>query len=98
MQDYPGRFGLFASLPLPNLDAALMEIEYAYQTLKADGISLYSSVGEQYIGDPAFAPVFDELNRRRAVVFLHPVTGPSLSSCYSQSRIIRKARQQITGS
>jgi 6-methylsalicylate decarboxylase len=74
MQDYPGRFGLFASLPLPNLDAALMEIEYAYQTLKADGISLYSSVGEQYIGDSAFAPVFDELNRRQAVVFLHPVT------------------------
>ncbi len=72
VRDYPGRFGLFASLPMPDVDGALKEIDYAFGTLKADGINLMTSFGDRWPGDPAFDAVFQELNHRKAVVYFHP--------------------------
>jgi predicted TIM-barrel fold metal-dependent hydrolase len=74
VRDHPGRFGGFASLPLPDLDAALVELDHALGTLGLDGVVLMTNYGGVYLGDPSFAPLFDELDRRGAVVFLHPTS------------------------
>ncbi len=74
MADHPGRFGVFAMLPMPYIDECLKEIEYAFDTLKVDGIGMMTSYGDKWLGYPQFAPVFDELNRRKATVYTHPTT------------------------
>ena len=75
--DRPARFAGLATLPLPDVDAALAEIAYAFDALKLDGTVLMSNYEGRYLGNPDFAPVLDELNRRGATLFVHPTEGPS---------------------
>lgn len=71
---HPDRFGLFASLPLPEVDGALVELARAFDTLNADGIVMMTNTRGHYLGDSRFAPVLAELDRRKAIVFLHPTS------------------------
>ena len=71
--DHKGRYGLFAAVPMPDVDAALKEIAYALDTLRADGIGFMTSYGDLWPGDQRFAPVFEELNRRHAIAYFHPL-------------------------
>jgi predicted TIM-barrel fold metal-dependent hydrolase len=72
----PSRFAALALLPLPDIDAALAELAHALDVLGLDGVALFSNVAGTYLGDAAWDPLFDELNRREAYVFVHPVHGP----------------------
>lgn len=74
--DYKGRFGILAALALPDIDGSLRAIEYAFDTLKLHGIGILTSYGNRWIGHPTFTPVFEELNRRKAVVYTHPTVAP----------------------
>jgi len=79
-RDHEGKFGYFACLPLPDIAASLAELDYAYDHLQADGVCLETNAKGLYLGDPTFTPLFDALERRQAVLFLHP-TSPA---CFEQ--------------
>src|SRR5437870_1934530 len=73
MQDYPKRFGFFASIPFPDVQSSLKEIAYAYDTLKCDGISIYTNDQQgHWPGDPHLEPIWEELGRRKAILYMHP--------------------------
>jgi 6-methylsalicylate decarboxylase len=99
VRDRPGRYGLFAPLSMLDIDATLKEIEYALDTLKADGVNLQTNYGDKWLGDPMYQPIFGELNRRKAVVYVHPLVasccGRLMSAYFARSskcRTIRRAR------
>ena len=77
VQGHPGRFAALAVLPLSDIDASLSEVRFALDERGFDGIGLYSNADGVYLGDARFAPLFEELNRREAVVFVHPAQPPS---------------------
>ena len=77
MRGYPDKFGAIGILPLPNVDLALREIDYIYNTLKLDGVVLFASYGTSFLGDPVFDPILAALDARDAVVFVHPNSHPS---------------------
>lgn len=87
VRTHPGRFGYFASLPMPDVEAALAEIAFAFDRLGVDGVILETHSDGAYLGAPQFAPIFAELNRRAATVFLHP-TSPA---CFEQLGLGRPA-------
>jgi predicted TIM-barrel fold metal-dependent hydrolase len=72
--DHKNRFGSFAMLPMHDMDAALKELTYALDVLKADGIGLLTSYGDKWLGHPKFEPVMTELNRRKAILYTHPTS------------------------
>jgi 6-methylsalicylate decarboxylase len=88
VRDYPKRFGCFAALPMMDTDGALKEIAYACDTLKTDGFGLWTSYMDKWIGSADFWPIFEELNRRNAVVFYHPARNTCCREIPDQSGII----------
>ncbi|MEU6404192.1 amidohydrolase family protein [Streptomyces sp. NPDC046985] len=76
VKDKPDRYGLFAVLPLPDMDGALAEVAFALDELGADGVGILSNIDGRYLGDPEFEPLWQELDRRGAVVFIHPEAPP----------------------
>jgi predicted TIM-barrel fold metal-dependent hydrolase len=74
MSDFPRRYGMYVNVPLPDIDGTLKEIEYGMDVLKADGVSVFTSYGDKWLGDPYFEPIYAELHRRKAVLYTHPTS------------------------
>lgn len=77
---HPDRFGLFAVTPLPDVEGALLEIDYAFDVLKADGIVMETNFHGLYLGDEKLEQVFASINRRQGTLFIHP-TNPHCPCC-----------------
>ncbi len=83
VRDHPGRYLQLVYMPLPDVDAALKEIAYGFDTLKVVGAGFATSYGGKYVSDPDFAPVWDELNRRSAIAYFHPLAPACCSSLFA---------------
>ena len=79
VHDHPNRFGFFAPVPLPDTEGSLREIDYAFGSLRADGINFLSNYDGKWLGNPAFTPVMEELDRRKALVYVHSTFSPCCS-------------------
>jgi len=79
VHERPDRFASFACIPLPDIDASLEELSYAVDVLRLDGVVLFTNSRGVYLGDATLEPVFEELERRKAVVFVHPNPSPDPS-------------------
>ncbi|MCK8782857.1 amidohydrolase [Roseomonas sp. NAR14] len=73
-QQFPRRLGFFAALPLPDIEGSLAETAHALDALKADGVYLFTNYDNRWLGDQAFHPLYEELERRRAVAATHPIS------------------------
>ena len=73
MLDHPGRFALFAPLSMMDITETLKEIDYVFDTVRAHGVGLQTNYGDKWLGNPLYSPVWEELNRRKAVVYVHPL-------------------------
>jgi predicted TIM-barrel fold metal-dependent hydrolase len=80
VREHPGRFGLLASLSLPDVEGSLKELAYAFDVLHADGIAMLTSYGQKWPGDETFAPIWQELDRRGATVYFHPTAAACCSA------------------
>jgi predicted TIM-barrel fold metal-dependent hydrolase len=100
VRERPDRFGLFATLTLPDVDGAIAEAHYAFDHLQADGVVLLANVGGRYLGDPAFDRLFAMLDEREAVVFVHPsdLPGPAIDGAppYAADFLLDTTRAAIT--
>jgi predicted TIM-barrel fold metal-dependent hydrolase len=76
MDRWPDRFGTLATLPLPDVHAAIAELQHAYAELGAAGVILFTNYGDSFLGDPVYEPLWAELDRRSAVVLIHPDSPP----------------------
>ena len=77
VSQHPKRFGLFTGVPLPDIDAVMKEMEYGLDQLKADGIGIYTNDNNnRWPGDPYYDPMWQEVNRRKAIVYMHPLAPP----------------------
>lgn len=74
----PNTFGHFASLPLPDVEGSLVEAAYALDTLGSDGVAIETNAHGVYLGDQANEPLWSELDRRGALVFVHPTSAPHI--------------------
>jgi predicted TIM-barrel fold metal-dependent hydrolase len=84
-KQYPGRFGLLAALPMDDVEATLSEIAFAFDKLNADGVVMVTNYGGNYLGSARFEPVFAELNKRSATIFIHPIN-PAGYDCVACGR------------
>jgi len=75
----PEQLGFFATLPLPDIDGALRQMEHALDALHADGVIFLSHQNGTHIGDPSFAPLYAEMNRRGVIAFIHPTVPPGVA-------------------
>ena len=84
-KQHPGRFGLLAAMPMDDVEATLSEIAFAFDQLNADGVVMVTNYSGNYLGNARFEPVFAELNKRSATIFIHPIN-PAGYDCVACGR------------